>query len=260
MVVESDLLPEKLFEQPHWNNPGASGGSFATTHWTVVAAAGRRESSESARALEVLCRAYWYPLYAYVRRRGYAVHEAQDLTQEFFARLLGKDSLRAVDRKKGKFRSFLLAALEHFLANEWRHARAKKRGGDFAFISFQDTAAEWEHLEVSASSVSAEKLFEQQWATILLGQVLTRLREEFVSAGNEAQFEELKIFLTGEKRAVSYAELAVKLSASVGSLKMAVSRMRRRYGQLLRAEIASTVSGPEAVDEELRALFAAWSG
>ncbi len=207
-----------------------------------------------------LCRTYWYPLYVYVRRKGYNVHDAQDLTQEFFARLLGKDYLRAVDRTKGKFRSFLLAALEHFLANEWRNARAQKRGGQFSFISLDDTAAEQQYLQVSASNLSPEKLFEQQWATTLLEQVLVRLREEFVGASKEALFEELKVYLTGEKRAVSYAELALKLGTTDGALKMAVSRMRQRYGELLRAEIRNTVSSPEAVDEELRALFAALSG
>jgi DNA-directed RNA polymerase specialized sigma24 family protein len=217
-------------------------------------------SPQATVALEKLCRAYWYPLYAYVRRRGYEVHEAQDLTQEFFARLLAKDYLRAVDRTKGKFRSFLLAALEHFLANEWRNARAQKRGGRLSFISLNDTSAEQQYLQVSASNLSPEKLFEQQWATTLVEQVLVRLREEFVGAGKEALFEELKVFLTGEKRAVSYAELALKLGTTDGALKMAVSRMRQRYGELLRAEIASTVSSPEAVDEELRALFAALSG
>jgi len=225
-----------------------------------VVGAGRDDSPQASEAMAQLCRTYWYPLYVYVRRKGYNVHDAQDLTQEFFARLLGKDYLRAVDRTKGKFRSFLLAALEHFLANEWRNARAQKRGGQFSFISLDDTAAEQQYLQVSASNLSPEKLFEQQWATTLLEQVLVRLREEFVGASKEALFEELKVYLTGEKRAVSYAELALKLGTTDGALKMAVSRMRQRYGELLRAEIRNTVSSPEAVDEELRALFAALSG
>src|SRR5713101_8633246 len=169
---------------------------FTTTHWTVVLAAGQKDHSERATALESLCRSYWYPLYAYVRRGGYEAADAQDLTQEFFARLLGKDYLRAVDRSKGKFRSFLLAALEHFLANEWRNARAQKRGGQFSFISLDDTAAEQQYLQVSTSNLSLEKLYEQQWATTLLEQVLVQLREEFVGACKEALFDELKVFLT----------------------------------------------------------------
>ncbi|MBI3714494.1 MAG: sigma-70 family RNA polymerase sigma factor [Betaproteobacteria bacterium] len=211
-------------------------------------------------ALERLCRTYWWPLYAFVRRRGYEAHDAQDLTQEFFARLLAKDFLLSVDRNKGRFRSFLLAALEHFLAKEWRRANAQKRGGKFTFVSTDAESAEQQYLQVPAANLSPQQLFEQQWAMTLLDQTLSRLREEFVAAGNEAQFEVIKIFLTGEKQAASYAELAVKLGTTEAALKMAVSRMRKRYGELLRAEIANTVSIPEEMDEELRALFAALSG
>src|SRR5437588_11197285 len=192
--------------------PGLSSGRvFTTTHWSVVLAASLHESPQADEALAQLCRVYWQPLYAFIRRRGYEEHEAKDLTQEFFARLLGKNYLRAVDRAKGKFRSFLLAALEHFLANEWRNAHAQKRGGKAAFISLDDTCAEQQYQQVPAAGLSAEKLFEQQWATTLLEQVLARLRTEFVTAGKESLFEELKIFLTGEKRAVSYAQLAVQM-------------------------------------------------
>jgi RNA polymerase sigma-70 factor (ECF subfamily) len=236
-----------------------SSGHFTTTHWSVVLAARQPEGGGGAAALEALCRAYWYPLYAFIRRRGYAPAEAQDLTQAFFARLLEKDYLHAVDRSKGKFRSFLLAALEHFLANEWRNARAKKRGGAAVFVSLNDTKAEQQYANLSGPDLSPEKLYERQWATTLLEQVLIKLRAEFVAAGKANLFEELKIFLTGEKRAVSYAELAAKLQSTEAALKMAVSRLRQRYGELLRAEIANTVSRPEEIDEELHALFAALS-
>lgn len=232
---------------------------FTTTHWSVILAARQPESSESSAALETLCRAYWYPLYAYIRRRGYEAHEAQDLTQAFFARLLEKEYLQTVDRTKGKFRSFLLAALEHFLANEWRDSHTQKRGGSFSFISLDDTSAEQQYAHVPAAGVSCERFFEQQWATTLLEQVIIRLREEYVAAGKKAFFDEFKIFLTGETRAVSYAELALNLETTEAALKMAVSRMRHRYGELLRAEIANTVSSPEEIDEELHALFAALS-
>ena len=232
---------------------------FVTTHWSVVLSAKQEGSTEADAALERLCRTYWWPLYAFVRRRGYEVHDAQDLTQEFFARLLAKDFLRAVDRSKGKFRSFLLAALEHFLAKEWRHAHAQKRGGKFTFVSTDAGLAEQQYLQVPASNLSAQQLFEQQWAMTLLDQTVARLRAEFVAAGKGTLFEELKIFLTGEKQAASYAKLATKLGTTEAALKMAVRRMRQRYGELLRAEIANTVTSPEEVGDELRALFGALS-
>jgi RNA polymerase sigma-70 factor (ECF subfamily) len=233
--------------------------SFVTTHWSVVLAAREGASTEADAALERLCRAYWWPLYAFVRRRGHEAHDAQDLTQEFFARLLAKDLLRAVDRSKGKFRSFLLAALEHFLAKEWRRSQTQKRGGKFSFVSIDDHTAEQPFLQVPASNLSPEQLFEQQWAITLLEQAVAKLREEFLTAGKQTLFDELKIFLTGEKHAISYAELAAKLGMTEAALKMAVSRMRQRYGELLRAEIANTVSNPAEVEEELQALFKALS-
>lgn len=234
-----------------------SARAFATTHWSVVLTAGQGPSTESDAALERLCRTYWWPLYAFVRRRGHEPHDAQDLTQEFFARLLAKDFLRAVDRSKGKFRSFLLAALEHFLANEWRRTRAQKRGGGARVISLDDTSTENRYEQLASSALSAEQVFEQQWAMTLLEQAVSRLRGEFAGAGKEALFNEIKIFLT--KRAGGYADLAVKLQTSEAALKMAVSRMRQRYVEVLREEIASTVSSPAEVDEELRALFGALS-
>ena len=239
--------------------PGMSAHCFATTHWSVVVAAGQEGTAQADAALERLCHIYWWPLYAFVRRRGYEAHDAQDLTQEFFARLLAKDFLGAVDRNKGRFRSFLLAALEHFLANEWRDAHAQKRGGNFKFVSLDDISADEQYQHMPASSLSAEQYFEQQWAITLLEQVIARLREEFIAAGKSTTFDELKIFLTGEKHAASYAELAVRLGTTEAALKMAVSRLRRRYGELLRAEIANTVKSPSEIEEELRAVFGALS-
>src|SRR6266576_1260441 len=218
---------------------------FATTHWSVVLAAGQTNTPRSTEALEELCRAYWYPLYVFVRRQGHSPHDAQDLTQAFFARLLEKDNLGAVDRSKGKFRSFLLAALEHFLAKEWRRAHAQKRGGQFTFVSTDAENAEGQYLQVPASNLSPQQLFEQQWAMTLLDQTLARLQEEFLASGKGVLCGDLKIFLTGEKRAASYAELAAKLGMTEAALKMSVSRMRHRYGELLRAEIANTVRSEE---------------
>lgn len=236
-----------------------SGEWFSTTHWTTVLAAKDAASPRASEALEKLCRAYWWPLYAFVRRRGFDSPDAQDLTQEFFTRLLEKNWLNSVDRAKGKFRSFLLAALEHFLANEWRRSQAQKRGGGLTFMSLDEEGAEQQYHQVATSSLSPEQLFEQQWATALLDRVLAELREEFTATGKGALFQELKIFLTGEKRAVSYAELATKFDTTEAALKMAVSRMRQRYGTLLRAQIAHTVASPEQIDQELRQLMAALS-
>jgi RNA polymerase sigma-70 factor (ECF subfamily) len=232
---------------------------FSTTHWTSVLAAKEVTSPQASEALEKLCRAYWWPLYAFVRRRGYDAPDAQDLTQEFFARLLEKNWLGSVDRAKGKFRSFLLAALEHFLANEWRRSQAQKRGGGVTFMSLDEEGAEQQYHQVATSSLTPEQLFEQQWATALLDQVLAELCAEFTATGKGAFFHELKISLTGEKRVGSYAELAAKLDTTEAALKMAVSRMRQRYGELLRAQIAHTVANAEEIEDELRALQAALS-
>jgi RNA polymerase sigma-70 factor (ECF subfamily) len=237
----------------------ACGGQFPATHWSVVVLAGQESSTPAADALEKLCRAYWYPLYVFVRRRGYDAHTAQDLTQSFFARLLEKHYLNAVDRTKGKFRSFLLASMEHFLANAWRDAHAQKRGGNASFISIDDDSAEGPYLQLPASELSPEKLFEQQWALALLDQVLARLRAEFATAGKAAQFDALKGFLTGRKQEVAYAELAGKLNSTEAALKMAVSRLRHRYGEVLREEIGNTVTTSDEVEEELKALFTALS-
>ena len=247
------MSPEGCFGHSSNTPPRA----FVTTHWSVVLSAQQGSPEAIDGALEKLCHAYWWPLYAFIRRRGYEAHDAQDLTQEFFARLLAKDLLRAVDREKGKFRSFLLAALEHFLANEWRNAHAQKRGGKFKFISLDDDTGERQYLTIAANELTPEQLFEQQWAMTLLGQTVSRLREEFLAAGRGALFDEIKIFLTGEKAKGRYADLAAKLQTTEAALKMAVSRMKQRYGELLRAEIVNTVSGPEEVEEELRALRAA---
>ncbi|HRY51974.1 MAG TPA: sigma-70 family RNA polymerase sigma factor [Candidatus Paceibacterota bacterium] len=235
-------------------------GVFATTHWSVVLAAGDSESPLAAEALEKLCRTYWYPLYVYVRRRGYEAPDAQDLTQDFFYRLLDRDWLAQVDRRKGKFRSFLLVAMNHFLANEWDRAKTVKRGGRIFFQAYQDDAYEERFQEDASGERSPEQLYEQHWALALLETVLVRLREEATTTGRLEQFNELKGFLTGEKRSMTYADLAAKLSATEAALKMAVQRLRRRYGELLREEIANTVADPNDVEDELRHLMTVLSG
>src|SRR6187455_342384 len=171
---------------------GDSGRLFPRTRWSVVLAATQRHSPESAEALEALCRAYWHPLYAYVRRSGHSPHDAQDLTQEFFARLLEKRWLSEVERGRGRFRSWLLAAMQHFLTNEWHRAATQRRGGGFTFISIDDASAEARYREEPADAESAERFYDRQWAVALLEQVMARLRAEFVAAGKEAHFEKLK--------------------------------------------------------------------
>jgi RNA polymerase sigma-70 factor (ECF subfamily) len=219
-----------------------------------VAAVGA-DSGQARKALAHLCETYWYPLYAFVRREGHAPDDAQDLTQEFFARLLEKNWLEAVDREKGKFRSFLLAAVRHFLANEWDRAHRLKRGGGVNIVSLDAQTAEDRYALEPADSMTADRIFERRWALTLLEQVLAGVRREFVAAGRETLFEELKVALTGGK--VPYAEVAARLNLSEGAVRVAVHRLRVRYRELLRAEIAETVSAEEEIDAEVQHLFAA---
>ena len=230
---------------------------FAATRWTLVLAAARGEPSpRAAEAMSELCGVYWYPLYAYVRRRGHESHEAEDLTQEFFLRLLAKNCLAGVDREKGKFRAFLLASLKHFLANEWDRAQAKKRGGGQVVIPLDASNAETRYRLEPAHNLTPERLFERQWAITVLERVLARLKAESLTlSGGPAVFDTLKQFLTGSGAAASYGQVAAQLGMTVGAVKVAVHRLRRRYRQLLREEIAQTVAGPEEIDEEIRYLL-----
>jgi DNA-directed RNA polymerase specialized sigma24 family protein len=230
---------------------------FATTHWSVVLAAADTKSPHGKDALEKLCRTYWYPLYAYVRRKGYDAHHAQDLTQEFFARLLARNYLSVADRNRGKFRSFLLGSLEHFLAREWTKAHAQKRGGGQAVISLDETNPENRYLLEPAHELTAEKIYDRRWATTLLGQAMSRLREECVASQKGDLFGKVEGFLSGEKGETSYADVAAALKMSEGAVKVAVHRLRKRYGELVRAEIAQTVATAEEIDEELHYLFTA---
>jgi RNA polymerase sigma-70 factor (ECF subfamily) len=232
---------------------------FTTTHWSVVVRAAENLSPESAEALAGLCRAYWYPLYVFVRRKGHSPQDAQDLTQEFFARLIEKNSVRAADRDKGRFRSFLLGALDHFLANEWRDARRLKRGGGRALFSLDDDTAEERYRLEPADQTTPERLYERRWALSLLEQSLARLEQECAAEGKRALFEAVKGLLAGERLPGGYADLARELQMSEGALTTAVHRLRRRYGELLRAQIAQTVSSPDEIGAELRHLFAALS-
>ncbi|HEY1859313.1 MAG TPA: sigma-70 family RNA polymerase sigma factor [Gemmataceae bacterium] len=242
----------------HFNN-GPLAGQFVTTHWSVVLAAGDRESAVARAALADLCAAYWHPLYAFVRRLGYNAEQSQDLTQEFFTRLLEKDYLKAVDRERGKFRTFLLASFRHFLANEYDRATAQKRGGGKAILSLDFRASEERNRMEPAHALTAEKLYERRWALALLEQALARLRREFASSGRGDLFEALKVFLTGEKANVSHEQLARRLGMSEGAITVAVHRLRQRYREVLREEIGRTVNDPAEIDGEIRDLFAALS-
>jgi RNA polymerase sigma-70 factor (ECF subfamily) len=234
--------------------------AFVTTHWSLVVSAGGNETTHARNALEQLCRAYWFPIYAFVRRQGQNPHDAQDLTQEFFARLLEKNQLAGVDRNRGRFRSFLLAALKHFLANEWHKARAQKRGGGQVPIPIDASTAESKCGIDPADHLTAEKIYERRWALTLLDQVLHRLRDEYARDGKENLFEQLKPTLTEASRSVRYAEIAAQLGTSEGAVKVAVHRLRQRYREVLRAEIADTVASPGEVEDEIRNLFAALAG
>ena len=235
----------------------ADAGRFASTHWSVVLAAGSRDNRRSREALAKLCATYWYPLYAFVRRQDFGPEDAEDLTQSFFAHLLEHEALATVDRAKGKFRSFLLASLRHFLADERDRAWAQKRGGGCALVPLDATYAERRYALEPADATSPDKLFERNWVLALMEQVLDRLRAEQVVAEKRAQFDLLRDCLMGDPDGPRYADLAAQLSMSDDAVKMAVSRLRRRYRQLLRQEIAHTVSTPAEIEEEIRHLFAA---
>ena len=241
------------------NRTGSNQPAFTTTHWSMVLAASRSESQQADEALENLCRTYWYPIFIFLRRSGWTPQDAEDLTQAFFELVLHKDYLQAVDRNKGTFRSFLLAMLRHFIANHRRHARTQKRGGRVCFTSLEETSMDDESLACVFADASPEQSFQRQWAMTLLEQVVAKLSDEFLAAGKAGLFEGLKVFLTGDRHARNYGELAVEFGTTEAALKMAVSRMRRRYGDLLREEIERTVSTREEAEEEMRALFAAFA-
>ena len=228
---------------------------FATTHWSVVRAAGQSDSAAGQRALEMLCRGYWYPVYAYVRRRGHTSEEAQDLTQEFFSQLIAKDHCRQADRSKGRFRGFLLSRLDFFLAREWKRARRQKRGGQFTFISIDAAPPEERHPLEPADHETPERKFLRQWGLSVLKQAMNALQRECEANGKELLFREAKSLISGERHSAAYAEISKTLGMGEGAVRVAVHRLRQRYGELLRLEVAHTVSSEDEVDEELRYLF-----
>ncbi len=237
----------------------ARAAAFVTTHWSVVRSAQDKDSPQSAEALEILCRTYWYPLYAFVRRQTPSAHDAQDLTQAYFARLLGKDSLKAAAREKGKFRTFLLVSLKRFLANEWDRQHAQKRGGFTPIISIDQELAESRFSAEPVDTAQPDLLFDRQWAVTLLARTMARLQEEYAVTSRATLFEALRSVLAREESALPYSKIALQLKLTEAAVKMAIHRLRTRYREILKAEIADTVSSPEEVEEEIRHLFSAFA-
>ncbi len=243
---------------PSSENHGDRSGveCFQTTHWSAVLAAGQSASPGATESLENLCRSYWYPLYVYTRRRGYPVEDAKDLTQAFFATFLRKEYLAHADPRKGKFRCFLLTALNHFLANDWRRSQALRRGGGRPVLSLDDTA-EVRYAAEPAADLPPDKAFERRWALDLFEQALTRLHDQYAAADKHHLFRTLKPFLSREPDQGDYARVAAELGLSSGAVAVTVHRLRYRYRELVRDEIAQTVSNPAEVEEELHALLSA---
>lgn len=250
-------MPHSLTD-PKLTEYGA--GQFPATQWDMVAAAALRSSPESEAALASLCEAYWYPVYAYVRRRGHAADDAQDLTQEFFTSLLEKGALRVADRARGRFRTFLLTALQNFLVKEWTKATAQKRGGGRAPLSLDFAMAEDRYMREPADDWTPERVYERRWALTVLSRAKKRLKQRYVDSGSPQVFERLGVFLTDAPEAPPYEDVAAKVDMTVGAVKMAVHRLRDRYREAIREEIAQMVSDPTEVDDELNALLAALQG
>lgn len=249
-----------MYQEPPRDEAASSPQWFRTTHWSLVSLAGDADSPQATAALEKLCRTYWLPIYSYIRRQGYGPHDAQDLAQGFFARLLRLDSLSAVGQAKGKFRTFLLVALNHFLSDERDHARAEKRGGGRTPISLDETSAEELYLQIPAPDLTPEKLFDRRWALTVMEQALGRLRKEYSTAGNGALFEHLSGFLSREAAAGEYDRAAKQLGMSPGAMAVAVHRLRQRYRECVRFELSQTVTSPEDLELEMKHLFQALTG
>ena len=246
-------------EHPSDSDASAPRDIFATTRWTVVLTAGKRHTPQSDEALGQLCRIYWFPLYAYVRRRGHTKADAEDSVQAFFARFLAKNYLEGLSAERGRFRAFLLASLKNFLINEWKKSQRIKRGGGETTLSLDWETADTKFQVADSTEPSPDKAFDREWAVTLLATVIERLRAEWDDDGKAKQFEQLKIFLTAGKGAVAHADVARSLGMDEGTVRVVVHRLRKRYRELLRDEIAHTLADPAMVDEEMRALFGAFA-
>jgi DNA-directed RNA polymerase specialized sigma24 family protein len=244
--------PEALAETPY--QP-----LFLTTHWSVVLAAKDTTSPGCSQALETLCRSYWYPLYAFVRSSGYSPHDAQDLTQGFFERLLAKEYLRVVDPEKGRFRTFLKMALKRFLVQKWERGKAAKRGGGEAALSFDTELAEQRFQSNPLHTLAPDVIYDRQWAFTLLGEATSRLEDEYAAAGKANDLKQLKPYLTEERGRIPYPHIAGALNTTEGAARVAVHRFRKRFRELFREVVAETVSEPGEVEQELRHVIEALS-
>ncbi len=249
MAAQNDS--RSYVDSAHW---------FATTHWSVVLQAGSSGSTQANRALEELCRSYWLPLYTFVRRQGYGPHDAQDLTQGFFVRLLRSDAFSGVAPEKGKFRSFLLASLKHFLSDARDYERAEKRGGGQSLVRIDEDEAEKCYLQMPVVDAEPEKTFDRRWALTVLERAVERLKEEYLNSGRTQIFEALKVFLSSEALPGQYDELAPRLGMSANAVGVAVHRLRQRYRECIRLELAQTVASPQDLDGEMDYLFSVLSG
>jgi DNA-directed RNA polymerase specialized sigma24 family protein len=232
---------------------------FATTRWTVVLAAGRRDEPQAAAALEELCRTYWYPLYVFARGRGLSKEDAEDSTQELFRRLLSRNDFDGLTAERGRFRAFLLAAMKHFLANEWDRSRALKRGGDNPLLPLDWHQADARYGLDLAAEAGPDTLFDRAWAVTLLERVIGRLRAETEGEGKAALFEAAKPFLTVGGASIPYAQAAATLDMSEVAVRVAIHRLRQRYRELLRDEIRQTLADPGQTESEIQSLFSAFA-
>lgn len=238
----------------------AGQANFATTHWSLIVRAAATPSPETREALEELCGRYWYPVYAFLRRRGCSAEDARDGTQEFFAALLEKEYLDDADPQRGRFRTFLLMAVSRFHSKEREKQGAEKRGGNRRLLSLDLASGEERYQHEPVDQWTAEKLFARRWALTLLDQSLAQLRQEYVASGKVAVFDELKVYLTGDSGAPPHEQTATKLGIAAGAVKVAVHRLRQKYRDALRAAIAQTVIAPADVESELQTLLAALRG
>lgn len=233
---------------------------FTSTHWSIVLRAGKADGSDARDALAFLCQRYWYPLYVFLRKKGIDPERAEDVTQSFFARLIEKHVLEHAAPSRGRFRSFLLVSMQNFLANEWDQAHAQKRGGDRKILSLNVEDGESKLRFEPSHELTPEKIFDRAWAVRLLELVVGRLQKEFADKGKAADFEYLKPFLAGKHADESYERTATDMGVSFAAFRQAAHRMRKRYRELLRAEVAETVASEDEIDDEIRGLFEALAG
>jgi RNA polymerase sigma factor (sigma-70 family) len=243
------------------DSTAAGGGAFQQTRWSLVVAASQPDSTQAQAALARLCELYWYPVYAFLRRRGYDPHRAKDLTQELFAQMIEKSSFKVAEKERGRFRSFLLASLRHLLSHEYRREHAAKRGGEYTFVPLDEALGESRYGAEPIDPLSPEKLFERRWALTLLDQAMDDLKREYAETGREEQFDALHPFITGAADSpASYAEIARRLNLNENAARQAAFRLRTRFGDLLRARVALTVASPEELEPELRQFRLALCG